>query len=91
MNDDWPPQGLAVPMFDEEDLRAIGWEMGRASGGSMFAGCTVLKTGRCGDHFALAFTPGAYIKCRDDGTIDVNGVTFTGHGAAVHGPDCRGI
>jgi hypothetical protein len=85
--DQWPPPGMSLPIYDEEDLHAFGWEGGTASDGE-YAGCTFLQTGQCGDHSAIIFRPGGRIICDENGCLKMENVSFTGHGPLHHDHDC---
>jgi hypothetical protein len=88
MGSHWPPGGASLPVFDEADARAVGWEIGRITQGE-HAGSSVLQTGRCGDHFAIVLPPGARIVCRGDGSVEMENVIFTGPGPVRHDrPGC---
>lgn len=87
MSNNWPPADLELPVFDADDLRLTGWDVGQAAEEKEVRGCGILQTGRCGDHFALVFKPGSYIKCGENGELDVVNVIFTGS-QVTHEREC---
>jgi hypothetical protein len=77
----FPFPGIAIPVFDEADIRMSGWDIGSSEGRA------VLQAGRCGDHFTLIFRPGSYITCRADGSLEISSIDFGG-GPVTHDPGC---
>lgn len=75
-------EDLAWPIFDPEDMKIAGWEMG------LCGDDLVLQTGRCGDHFALVLPPGAFVINEGHGNIRMEGGTFQGTRTGPHHPDC---
>jgi hypothetical protein len=70
-------QGGSLPLFDAEDARLVGWEIGYAADNGDLAIQVRCHCG-CGTVHALRLPPGAFIRCDGPAQSTADGVLFLG-------------